>query len=714
VLSIARSRALTALRSLFTDPLYRGSLIMLGNSAGLAIFGFVFWLVATHIYSAPAVGAYASITAGTGLLSAITLLGLPNTITRRIATATNPRQLMRVALTVAAVIGGLLCLATILLIGPHLPAQLSLGQRGPTALLLTGIVIATAVSTILDAALVATRATPALAIKNLIGSVIKIVVLVVLARMGSAGLILAYGLGISLSSVLSGLALWRRLDRGGERISPVRLLKSHMSMTAGNYASTIMGILPSTVVPIEVLIILGAAATGRFAVAFTVAGFLNVIPSTIGQVLFAETSRRGVTMGTQLRKAMRGTYGLLLPPLVVLMAGAPLVLGLFGATYALTATACLRVLLLSAVFTGGTYLVDSVLIARDRIVAYTFMNGANAALVLGGVALLLPHGLTAGAWGWTAAQGLSLLLGLAVIATGRSGRHRAVAGGTDSGRPASATVPSLPGGPDDRIGGELPQPQAADHRFIERVQQEDGVSRLEIAGLGPRDPRLHAREPGRAELVLQRLRVAVVVVHGKFHVAAGPGHHQVDEPDEGAEREEPCRHPEQRVTARYEVDRHPTGLEHPRHVPDRRGHALDVLEQRAGEDEIDGTIRHRQARRNISDARLGDVPVQREFGGRDVDGDELHASWRLDRPRVDAPAAAAEVKHGRPIGKRPDERVRLALESLPQCLVGRQPEAFLGRPGPADISIDEFAQSHDAPSSYGRSADIGRAASAWH
>jgi O-antigen/teichoic acid export membrane protein len=439
-----RSRALTALSRVVSDPLYRGSLIMLGNSANLAIFGFVFWLVATHIYSASAVGAYASITAGTGLLSAVTSLGLPNTITRRIASAANPRQLMRLALAVTAVLGGVVCLVTVLLIGPHLPSELGLGQRGTTGVLLTGIVIATAISTILDAALVATRATPALAIKNLVGSVIKLLVLVLLARFGTPGLILAYGLGISLSSVLSWLALWRRLDRGGERVSPVRLLHSHLSMTVGNYASMIMGILPSTVVPIEVLLILGPAATGHFAVAFTLAGFLNVIPSTVAQVLFAETSRAGVTLGVQLRKALRGTYGLLVPPLVVLMAGAPFALRLFGAAYASAATACLRVLLLSALFTGGTYLVDSILIARDRIAAYTLMNGANAALVLGCVAMLLPRGLTAGAWGWTAAQCLSLLLGIVVIATGRSGRHRTIVRGDGKreprARPARGTV----------------------------------------------------------------------------------------------------------------------------------------------------------------------------------------------------------------------------------------------------------------------------------
>ena len=63
------------------------------------------------------------------------------------------------------------------------------------------------------------------------------------------------------------------------------------------------------------------------------------------------------------------------------------------------------------------------------------MNGANAALVVGCVAAALPRGLTAAAAGWALAQGLSLLLGLAVLATGRIGRHRSLA--SSAGRPAA-------------------------------------------------------------------------------------------------------------------------------------------------------------------------------------------------------------------------------------------------------------------------------------
>ena len=86
------------------------------------------------------------------------------------------------------------------------------------------------------------------------------------------------------------------------------------------------------------------------------------------------------------------------------------------------------------------------------------MNGANAALVLGCVAILLPRGLTAGAWGWTAAQGLSLLLGTVVIATGRSGRHRAVARGARQAGAAGQTRASGPSTRTRRASGSCSRP----------------------------------------------------------------------------------------------------------------------------------------------------------------------------------------------------------------------------------------------------------------
>lgn len=387
------------------------------------MLGVVFWTLAAHRYPASTVGVFSSLTAGAGLLAAIAALGLENTMTRHVASAENPRELVVVTVTVIATIGTILCLLTVLALGPHLPPTLDLQQRGRMVVLITVLVAFTAISGIIDAGLVAIRASRAVFTTNLVGSIVKVTALLLLTGFHSYGLLISYGLALVVSTVLAAVALIRQISGKRVGLRSVLILRRYLSFTSGNYLASIMGILPATVVPIEVLLVRGATETARFGIAGMIAGFLSVIPSTVAQVLFAEASRQGVPLGQQLRKALRGVYGLLLPAVVVTVAAAPLLLSIFGAAYATAATGCLRIFALSTLLTGGTYLVDSLLIARDRITAYVFINGANAALVLGCVGILLPRGITAGAGGWALAQGLSLLLGLVLLAMGRAGRH---------------------------------------------------------------------------------------------------------------------------------------------------------------------------------------------------------------------------------------------------------------------------------------------------
>jgi O-antigen/teichoic acid export membrane protein len=424
-----RSRTLGALKRIFDDPLYRNSLILLANTVITSAIGFVFWALAARTYPASIVGVFSSVTSAVALLAAIAALGLPTTMIRHVAGSENARGLVIVAVIAIATVGTTLCLITVLVLGPHLPPALHLRQGRVMVLLVTGLVVCTAVSTTLDACLVATRSSHAVLIKNLVGSTVKVAALMLLTSFRSLGLLISYSLGLVLATAISSLVLNRQIGRRARGFESFRELRHYLSMASGTYLATVMGILPTTVVPLEVLAIHGAAETAHFAVAFLIAGFLNFVPSTIAQVLFAEASRRNATIGKQLRKAIRGIYGLLLPSLAIVIPAAPLLLQLFGVAYATAATGCLRVLALSTLFTGGTYLIDSLLIARDRTAAYIFMNGANAVLVLGCVGVLLPRGLTAGAVGWALGQGLSLILGVLVLSAGKAGRHRPKAKG---------------------------------------------------------------------------------------------------------------------------------------------------------------------------------------------------------------------------------------------------------------------------------------------
>lgn len=457
--AISLSQLSRKVRELVRDPLYRGSLLLLANTGVLAGFGFIFWTLAARVYPEATVGSFSAFTSGIGLASAIAGLGLPNMVTRHVSSASSPLGLMAVVLAAITAIGGALSVTVLLGLGPHLPASLNLRQHGDTVLLFTALVVITALSGAIDAALIAVRATQALLWSNLAGAVARIAGLLLLTSLRSSGLVIAYSVGLSLATGLTVGPLLVRL-RGAIRLGDaLALFREYMAGNVQNYLATVLGMLPSTVVVLEVIARLGAARTAPFATASLVDGFLAVIPSTTSQVLFAEASRKGVTLGGQLRKALRAIYGLLLPVAGIVVLGAPLIMRVFGASYAAQAGNCLRILALSSLLTGGTYLVDSMLIARDRTGAYLFMNGANAALILGFVEFMLRDGINGAAEGWALGQGASLLLGLTVVVTGTTGRHRR-AGARQPGT-AHGAGETMPYGPASEPRQRIPDLTAA-------------------------------------------------------------------------------------------------------------------------------------------------------------------------------------------------------------------------------------------------------------
>jgi len=143
---ISRLRYFEALRNVLNDALYRGSFYLLANTVATSAIGFVFWALAAHRYSASAVGVFSSVTSGAGLLASIAALGLPITMTRHIAGAENPRELVFAAVTIIATAGTTLCVASVILLGPHLPSALHIAQHGKMIFLVTVLVVFTAVA----------------------------------------------------------------------------------------------------------------------------------------------------------------------------------------------------------------------------------------------------------------------------------------------------------------------------------------------------------------------------------------------------------------------------------------------------------------------------------------------------------------------------------------------------------------------------------------
>jgi O-antigen/teichoic acid export membrane protein len=159
--------------------------------------------------------------------------------------------------------------------------------------------------------------------------------------------------------------------------------------------------------------------------------FLNFIPSTTAQVLFAEVGREPEALRHHLKRSLQGVYVVLLPCLVVILIAGPLLLSVFGPDYREGASTAIRLLALSSVFTGGTYLVDALLAASDFVKAYILMNIVNAVFVIAGVASVVDRGLNWAAGAWSAAQAASLVFGVVMLVILRGHRRRTAAHGPE-------------------------------------------------------------------------------------------------------------------------------------------------------------------------------------------------------------------------------------------------------------------------------------------
>jgi O-antigen/teichoic acid export membrane protein len=391
---------------------------LLVNTALVAGLGFAFWTLAARYYSASAVGAFSGLSSGVGIVGAVASLGLPNFVTRHLSNVENPRGLLAIVTAAIVVLGGAISAIVVFGFGSLFPASLHLSAHGSDAFLFVALVIVSSLSNVYTAALVKLRATRAVLWTSLAGAVAKLAAVVVLTSFKSSGIVLSFSVGLALSTILTIPPLIAKAKGGSGLEESLKLFRNHSKVTFNNYVATIFGMLPSTVVPLEVVGERGAAGAAPFALAFLVSGFLNVIPATASGVLFAEASRDGASMRQQATKAIRAIFGLLIPAAAVAVLAAPYIMRTFGSSYEAEGASTLRILCLSTLVMSGNYIIDSLLISRDRSTAYLFMNGANSALVLGCVGALLRHGVVGGAEGWALGQSASLVLGLLVMALG--------------------------------------------------------------------------------------------------------------------------------------------------------------------------------------------------------------------------------------------------------------------------------------------------------
>jgi len=322
---------------------------LLATTGVTSAMGFAYWTIAARMFSQRAVGYGSATISAVTLLATVGMFGLGTLLIGEL-----PRRTRRGGLVAAALItsglGSLVVGLGFAVLAPMLSSRFAAITGTPMrTVLVTVSVVLMAVGLVFDQATIGVLRGGVQLFRNLVFSLIKLMLLPVTAfimhdQLG-AGIVASWAVGMLVSLAACAFQLWRTgaavLCRPDWRV----LRALGRTTFAHNWLNLAIAV-PYSLIPVLVTVVVSPTANAAFYAAWMLASFIYIIPQHLSTVLFAVASADPQVIARKLRFTIKVALLVGLPASAVLGLGARLALGLFGADYARLATFPLMLLAL--------------------------------------------------------------------------------------------------------------------------------------------------------------------------------------------------------------------------------------------------------------------------------------------------------------------------------------------------------------------------------
>ncbi|NJE42907.1 lipopolysaccharide biosynthesis protein [Thermococcus sp. GR6] len=374
------------------SPLYRNSLYITLAMFTTAVTSFVFWNVASRVYSPADVGVASSLVSILNLIFGVSMLGL-NTALIRFYPEYGERAIGS-ALVVSASFAFIVSGAYVLIVrnSENFSEVFSLEF---TLAFIALSAIGTA-SNILGTAAIAMRKANHRFIQNVLFG-LRFVLLYFLVSLGVSGIIGSFGLGLLFGLVHVGLVLKDHITLSVDR----EYLSSAFRFSLGNYIANISDTAPNYLMPSIVLTMLSKEEAAYFFIAFAMGNLLLIVPNSINMSFFVEGSHGLANMKRVLKKAIIFSYAYLAAVSIFVWFFGKFILAFFGPEY-VRGLDLLRIVTLSGFLVVVVNFYVTILNVQKRVREVATIYILKAILFLGLSYLLVPmFGIVGVGYGWT-------------------------------------------------------------------------------------------------------------------------------------------------------------------------------------------------------------------------------------------------------------------------------------------------------------------------
>jgi O-antigen/teichoic acid export membrane protein len=388
------------------DSLVRNSLFIMTSTVVTAGFGYVFWIIAAHVFTSQEVGIGGAVISLCSTVALLIYLGPQAMLIERLPASEDSSKwntiVFRTCVATATVTAVVTAVAIPLLVTSK-GYQMFFDSAMPVLITVAGAATWTLVSLFNSTFIAARRAGRFLAIQALV-SAAKVLFIIPLAAVGadSVGVFGAWvasafvGVTAGIVWLLPGMGLGRRRGyRPRRRMSAEAPEKSPVPHRKGNHRqrsdqprgtfarrllgqhlTCLGGAMTPLVLPVLVVARLGVTLNAYFYITWMMGAIFFTVSPSVSTALFAEGVRARTGLRSTVAKALRVISVILVPAMIIGIIAGKYVLGMFGAPYAAAGYGLLVLLAISA-------LPDAVSNVAVAVLRITHRLGYSAALNIG-------------------------------------------------------------------------------------------------------------------------------------------------------------------------------------------------------------------------------------------------------------------------------------------------------------------------------------------
>ena len=377
-----------------------------------SFFGFIFWLMAAHLFAADVVGLTAALISASTIVVLLASLGVSGMLIQSMPTQRSIEDWSMtfwagtlIAVVLSLALGG----ATIVVL-PLFARDLDSLHKVAYAATFSVATVATTIGVIIDNVFIAERAAGNMVIRNTIVAVSKflfVVLFMLVVGANALNLLGAWAVASVLGVGFGTFLLIRRTSPMRPSRASVlwRTALGHRSRLAGNQLIGMGGALLPYVVPLLVTERLSPSDNAYFYTTWMMAGIFLIVSPAVSLSLFAEGAHSPHELLGKARTALGVIGAIIVPCLVGIFLVGGTLLSAFGPAYERHGVGLLRIVLVASIPDAITNVYVALLRVQGRLAVGATLNVSMGIGVLAFSWLFLPTlGISAVGWAFLVMQ----------------------------------------------------------------------------------------------------------------------------------------------------------------------------------------------------------------------------------------------------------------------------------------------------------------------